>query len=203
MNKLMVSTAFAALAAFSLPAAAQSIVLGPTGGLGQPQPCDLISGPSPGDITVQCFASANGSASYGSATGPYTLGTIDVKKVAAVFGPTNTSGVLPATNPPVNQTFSYGPDSAGNQTVGTFTWSILDYSSALSGTYNPTATVGTPTFKASFVPGHSTPASLTLTGQFPISHLLTFGGSSQSSFAKGEIEDAPAQCKTVTTTVCN
>jgi len=146
-----------AMASFSLPAMAQNmIVLGPTSGL-QSQTCDLINAGS-GRIQVYCFKASSGLASFLSATGTYSLGTMN-----NTFGPTNASGVLPADGT-VDQSFQYGPDSSGNQTVGTMTWGTLDYQGDLSGVYVPTIVIGTAAFTATFQVGKSAQAALTVSG---------------------------------------
>jgi hypothetical protein len=85
MRKLMISTVFTALAAFSLPAAAQSIVLGPSSGF-QSQNCDVVSTVG-GDIDVDCFRPGTGTASFGSASGPwFSLLSAHKERAAEVAG---------------------------------------------------------------------------------------------------------------------
>jgi hypothetical protein len=196
MRKLMISTVFTALVAFSLPAAAQSIVLGPSSGF-QSQNCDVVSTVG-GDIDVDCFRPGTGTASFGSASGPYTIGTMN-----GMFGPTNSAGVLPADGT-VTQSFSYGPDSTGNQTVGTITWMVLDYQGDFTGVYDPTVVAGTAAFTATFQDGKNAAATLTYSGGYLPGVLLQFPSKSgETSIQKGDIQGTLGQCKTVTTTVCN
>jgi hypothetical protein len=120
-----------------------------------------------------------------------------------MFGPTNSAGVLPADGT-VTQSFSYGPDSTGNQTVGTITWMVLDYQGDFTGVYDPTVVAGTAAFTATFQDGKNAAATLTYSGGYLPGVLLQFPSKSgETSIQKGDIQGTLGQCKTVTTTVCN